>query len=94
METKKLIPLEDLEDYIMLIQYEQTFRVKLHLYKELAEFRLKYVQELKPLAEKLKNLRQLVRNKGLIKDKDLDMEIRNIINKKFIGGVINEEVKI
>jgi len=51
METKKLIPLEDLEDYIMLIQYEQTFRVKLHLYKELAEFRLKYIQELKPLAE-------------------------------------------
>jgi len=43
---------------------------------------------------KLKNLKQLVRNKGLIKDKDLDMEIRNIINKKFIGGVINEEVKI
>ena len=32
---------KELNDLILLVQYEQSFRCKLHLYKELEEFRLK-----------------------------------------------------
>lgn len=87
MINDKLISLRELGDYIELIKLEQTFRTKLTLYNELKELELKFVGELKPLAEKLKMVKELSQNRGLIKDADLNRDIRNIINKKFVGGV-------
>lgn len=87
MKYEKTITLSELDGYIDLIKLEQTLRAKLHEYKLFTEYRLEKLKELKPIAEKLRNLKQLSRNKGLIKDKELDREIRNIINKKFVGGV-------
>ena len=87
MITDKLISLRELEQYIDLIKLEQTFRAKLTFYKGLKDFELKYVQELKPLAEKLKMVKELTQNRGLIKDADLNRDIKKIINKKFVGGV-------
>jgi hypothetical protein len=89
MQYEKTIRLNELSEYIDLIKLEQTFRVKLIEFKNNQELRLKQIQELKPIAEKLNYLK--TKNQGLIKDKELDREIRNIINKKFIGGVINDK---
>ena len=88
MRYERTLRLSELNEYIDLIKLEQSFRAKLHEYKSFTEYRLAKLKELKPIAEKLKNLKQLIRNKGVLTDKELDKEIRNIINKKFIGGVV------
>lgn len=87
MIKDKLISLKELERYIELIQLEQAFRVRLGLYKELKEFELDFLGKLKPMADKLKHLRHLSDIK--VADRELDREIRNMINKKFIGGVLD-----
>jgi len=79
------INLSELDSYFELCKLEQTFRVKLHLYKELKEMELQKVKELKPLAEKLSNLKRTEAFREIV-GKDLDRDIRNILNKHFEGG--------
>ena len=80
---------KELNQIIDLCKTEQALRVKLQQYKELTEFVLQQAKELKPLAENLNHHKNIIKLKGIMQDKELDKQIKKIINNKFLGGVLN-----
>lgn len=76
----------ELKEYMKLLKLEQTFRVKLHRYREDAELQLKRITDLKELAKVLDAHKKKLRKIKI--DKDVEKDIRKVINRSFKGGVI------
>ena len=84
---QEIIPVKDLQKVFELLKAEQTFRVQLHTYKEHQRLMLEKLKQLKPLAERLNALKQIVREHQQLQDKELNKEMLKILNKSFKGGI-------
>lgn len=82
-----MIPVKDLAGFFDIVKTEQSFRQSLHNFRETQELQLKRMRELKGLAKRLEALKQKYRDSSILKDKELDKEVRKVLNRKFLGGV-------
>ena len=90
MKIIKQINIKELEGAIQLCKTEQFFRAKLMQMKGNSERQLRLSNELKILAERLRLHKQKLDKRLFtsIVDKDLEKEVRKVINKSFKGGVL------